>query len=118
MWPRGNSATRSLARCQISRARAMSAGRSSASTEPVGGSTSGADAVAGVAGSAAWTAFDVCACAGPRTAASAMLKAAAANGWLDHDKVMMETLLGFKRAGADGILTYFAVAAAKLLNQK
>lgn len=48
----------------------------------------------------------------------AMLKAASANGWLDHDKVMMETLLGFKRAGADGILTYFAVAAAKLLNQK
>jgi porphobilinogen synthase len=47
-----------------------------------------------------------------------MLKAAAANGWLDHDKVMMETLLGFKRAGADGILTYFALAAAKLLNQK
>ncbi len=48
----------------------------------------------------------------------AMLKAAAANGWLDHDKVMMEALLGFKRAGADGILTYFALAAAKLLNQK
>jgi len=48
----------------------------------------------------------------------AMLKAAAANGWLDHDKVMMETLLGFKRAGADGILTYFALAAAKLLKQK
>jgi porphobilinogen synthase len=48
----------------------------------------------------------------------AMLKAAAANGWLDHDKIMMETLLGFKRAGADGILTYFALAAAKLLNQK
>jgi porphobilinogen synthase len=45
----------------------------------------------------------------------AMLKAAAANGWLDHDKVMMESLLGFKRAGADGILTYFAPAAAKLL---
>lgn len=45
----------------------------------------------------------------------AMLKAAAANSWLDHDKVMMETLLGFKRAGADGILTYFAPAAAKLL---
>ncbi len=45
----------------------------------------------------------------------AMLKAAAANGWLDHDKVMMESLLGFKRAGADGILTYFAIAAAKLL---
>ncbi len=47
----------------------------------------------------------------------AMLKAAAANGWLDHDKVMMESLLGFKRAGADGILTYFAVAAAKLLRE-
>ena len=47
----------------------------------------------------------------------AMLKAAAANGWLDHDKVMMETLLGFKRAGADGILTYFARDAAKLLKQ-
>jgi porphobilinogen synthase len=47
----------------------------------------------------------------------AMLKAAAANGWLDHDKVMMESLLGFKRAGADGILTYFAPAAARLLRQ-
>jgi porphobilinogen synthase len=45
----------------------------------------------------------------------AMLKAASANGWLDHDKVMMESLLGFKRAGADGILTYFAPAAARLL---
>jgi porphobilinogen synthase len=45
----------------------------------------------------------------------AMLKAAAANGWLDHDKVMMESLLGFKRAGADGILTYFAIEAAQLL---
>lgn len=45
----------------------------------------------------------------------AMIKAAAANGWLDHDKVMMESLLGFKRAGADGILTYFAPAAARLL---
>ncbi|MFX8354973.1 porphobilinogen synthase, partial [Acinetobacter baumannii] len=39
----------------------------------------------------------------------------AQNGWLDHDKVMMESLLAFKRAGADGILTYFALAAAKLL---
>lgn len=47
----------------------------------------------------------------------AMIKAAAANGWLDHDKVMMEALLGFKRAGADGILTYFAPAAAKLLQR-
>src|SRR5690606_16555657 len=43
----------------------------------------------------------------------AMLKAAAQNGWLDHDKVMMESLLAFKRAGADGILTYFAIEAAK-----
>ena len=38
----------------------------------------------------------------------AMLKAAAQNGWLDHDAVMMEALLAFKRAGADGVLTYFA----------
>lgn len=45
----------------------------------------------------------------------AMLKAAAQNGWLDHDKVMMESLLAFKRAGADGILTYFAIEAAKLM---
>ena len=46
----------------------------------------------------------------------AMLKAAAQNGWLDHDAVMMESLLAFKRAGADGILTYFALEAARLLN--
>ncbi len=45
----------------------------------------------------------------------AMLKAAAANGWLDHDAVMLESLLAFKRAGADGILTYFAIDAAKRL---
>ena len=45
----------------------------------------------------------------------AMLKAAAANGWLDHDAVMMESLLAFKRAGADGVLTYFARDAARLL---
>ena len=45
----------------------------------------------------------------------AMLKAAAQNGWLDHDAVMMESLLAFKRAGADGILTYFALEAARLL---
>ena len=45
----------------------------------------------------------------------AMLKAAAQNGWLDHDAVMMESLLAFKRAGADGILTYFAIEAAKKL---
>ena len=47
----------------------------------------------------------------------AMIKAAAANGWLDHDKVMMEALLAFKRAGADGVLTYFALDAARLLRQ-
>ena len=45
----------------------------------------------------------------------AMLKAAAQNGWLDHDAVMLESLLAFKRAGADGVLTYFALAAARLL---
>jgi len=45
----------------------------------------------------------------------AMLKAAAANGWLDHDAVMMESLLAFRRAGADGVLTYFALDAARLL---
>jgi len=47
----------------------------------------------------------------------AMIKAAAQNGWLDHDAVMMESLLAFKRAGADGILTYFARDAAKQLKQ-
>ncbi len=45
----------------------------------------------------------------------AMLKAAAQNGWLDHDLVMMESLLAFKRAGADGVLTYFARDAARLI---
>jgi porphobilinogen synthase len=45
----------------------------------------------------------------------AMLKAAAQNGWLDHDAVMMESLLAFKRAGANGVLTYFALDAARLL---
>jgi porphobilinogen synthase len=45
----------------------------------------------------------------------AMIKAAAANGWLDGDKAMMESLVAFRRAGADGILTYFAPqVAAKL----
>ena len=47
----------------------------------------------------------------------AMLKAAARNGWLDHDAVMMESLLAFKRAGADGVLTYFALEAARLLRK-
>ncbi len=45
----------------------------------------------------------------------AMIKAAAANGWLEHDAVMMESLMAFKRAGADGILSYFALDAARLL---
>jgi len=45
----------------------------------------------------------------------AMLTAAAQNGWLDREGVMLESLLAFKRAGADGVLTYFALEAAKLL---
>jgi porphobilinogen synthase len=45
----------------------------------------------------------------------AMLKAAAGNGWLDEKKCAMEALLAFKRAGADGILTYFALDAARWL---
>ncbi len=46
----------------------------------------------------------------------AMLEAAAANGWIDRDKVMLETLMSFKRAGADAILSYHALDAARLLN--
>ena len=46
----------------------------------------------------------------------AMLAGAAQNGWVDGDKVMLESLMAFKRAGCDGILTYFAPAAARLLN--
>ena len=46
-----------------------------------------------------------------------MLHAAAANGWLDLDAVMMESLLGFKRAGADGVLTYAALDAAARLSK-
>ena len=45
----------------------------------------------------------------------AMVQAAAQNGWIDHDRVMMESLMAFKRAGCDGVLTYFAPAAARLL---
>jgi porphobilinogen synthase len=48
----------------------------------------------------------------------AMIKAAAEKGWLNHDKTMMESLLAFKRAGADGILTYFALDAARLLHKR
>jgi porphobilinogen synthase len=47
-----------------------------------------------------------------------MLKAAAERGWLDGDAVMMESLLAFRRAGADAILTYFALDAAKLLSRR
>lgn len=45
-----------------------------------------------------------------------MIKAAAQNGWIDEERVMMESLMAFKRAGCDGVLTYFAPAAARLLN--
>ena len=44
-----------------------------------------------------------------------MIKAASANGWIDGEKTMLESLLAFKRAGADGILTYFAPRAAEKL---
>jgi porphobilinogen synthase len=47
----------------------------------------------------------------------AMIKAAALNGWLDDERVMMEALLGFKRAGCDGILTYAALEVARRLNR-
>lgn len=45
----------------------------------------------------------------------AMISAAVLNGWLDRDRAMLESLLAFKRAGADGVLTYFALEAARLL---
>ncbi|MDP6427975.1 MAG: porphobilinogen synthase [Rhodospirillales bacterium] len=48
----------------------------------------------------------------------AMLKGAVANGWLDNDRVVLESLTAFKRAGADGILTYMAVEAARLLRDR
>jgi porphobilinogen synthase len=47
-----------------------------------------------------------------------MIKAAGRNGWIDEERVMMETLTGIKRAGADMILTYFAKDAAKVLSRK
>jgi porphobilinogen synthase len=46
----------------------------------------------------------------------AMIQAAAANGWIDGERAMLESLLAFKRAGADGVLTYFAPRAAKILH--
>ncbi len=48
----------------------------------------------------------------------AMIKAAGLNGWLDEEAAMMEALLAFKRAGADGVLTYYALQAAELLRQR
>ena len=48
----------------------------------------------------------------------AMHMAAIQNGWLDKDKIILESLLCIKRAGADGILTYFAKDAAKLLKKQ
>jgi len=45
----------------------------------------------------------------------AMIRAAAINGWIDGDRAMLESLIGFKRAGCDGILTYFAPAVARAL---
>jgi porphobilinogen synthase len=47
-----------------------------------------------------------------------MVKAAAQNGWIDEEKVVMETLIGFKRAGADLILTYHAKDVARWLNDR
>jgi porphobilinogen synthase len=47
----------------------------------------------------------------------AMLKAAAQNGWLNEQACVLESLLAFKRAGADGILTYFALDAARWLKE-
>ncbi len=48
----------------------------------------------------------------------AMLKAAAQNGWLNEEQVMLESLIAFKRAGCDGVLTYFAPQAAEVLLSK
>ena len=47
-----------------------------------------------------------------------MIMAAANNGWIDGDRAMMESLLAFKRAGADGVLSYFAPAAAEKLRRE
>ena len=47
----------------------------------------------------------------------AMIKAAAQNGWLDGERAMLESLIAFKRAGADGVLTYFAPMVAENLRK-
>ena len=59
--------------------------------------------------------FDVPISALPGSGEYAMIKAAAQNGWIDHDRVMMESLTSIRRAGASIILTYFAKDASKLL---
>lgn len=46
------------------------------------------------------------------------IKAAAMNGWIDGERAMLETLLSFKRAGCDGVLTYFAIEVAKILAKR
>ena len=46
-----------------------------------------------------------------------MIMAAENNGWIDGNQAIIETLMGFKRAGADGVLTYAAIRAAKILNK-
>ena len=48
----------------------------------------------------------------------AMLKAAGGNGWIDERQCVLESLMSFKRAGADGILTYFAIDAARWLRER
>jgi len=45
----------------------------------------------------------------------AMIAAASANGWIDHDRAVMESLTAFKRAGCAGVITYFAPHAARLI---
>ena len=45
-----------------------------------------------------------------------MIAAAAANGWVDGDKIMLESMMSFRRAGCDGVLTYFAPRLAQILN--
>ncbi|WP_300542913.1 porphobilinogen synthase [Maricaulis sp.] len=60
--------------------------------------------------------FPVPVCAFQVSGEYAMIEAAAAKGWIDGERVMMESLLAFKRAGAAGIVTYFAPRAARLLN--
>ncbi len=62
--------------------------------------------------------FDIPVCVYQVSGEYAMIKAASEKGWLNHDSVMMESLIGFKRAGATLIATYFAKEASKLLNDE